>query len=223
MSASAIAQRTAISRRWPRLGRLAYLRDVTLHLTRLELASRHRGTILGLDLVDYAVAAHAWRNVLSLYQGNPTRYRELSRLSPRGDHRLELVCPFADTSDEFARDRDEISFSGPVSRRERCRSAPSLVGLVDYLLALPVIFVALVFTTGVRPEAALLPLLMLIQFVFTLGLGVLFAPLQVYARDTRQFVALAISVGFWITPIFYRRRRFPLSSSGFSRSIRWPT
>lgn len=208
MSASAIAQRTAALRRRPGLGRLAYLRDVTLHLTRLELAARHRGTLLGW----------IWSLTPSLLMLAAT-YFLFTKVIPLEIENYPVFLLVGIISwNWFARSLTQATSSLETSRDLVLRPgfptgtlpfSAITVGLVDYLLALPVVFVALVFTTGLRPEAALLPVLMLIQFIFTLGLGVLFAPLQVYARDTRQFVALAISVGFWITPIFYRATQVP--------------
>lgn len=208
MSASAMAQRTAMPRRWLRLGRLVYLRDVALHLTRLELASRHRGTILGW----------IWSITPSLLMLGAT-YFLFTKVIPLDIENYPVFLLVGITAwNWFARSLTQATTSLESRRDLVLRPgfptgtlpfSAVLVGLVDYLLALPVIFIALAFTTGVRPEAALLPLLMLVQFVFTLGLGVLFAPLQAYARDTRQFVALAVSVGFWITPIFYQARQVP--------------
>ena len=51
----------------------------------------------------------------------------------------------------------------------------------------------------------------MIQFCFCAGLALAVAPLQVFLRDVRQIVALAISVGFWVTPVFYGRRQVPES------------
>jgi lipopolysaccharide transport system permease protein len=84
-----------------------------------------------------------------------------------------------------------------------------LVVFTDYVIALPILFVALAFTVGVSAEALLLPLLLLIQLVFVAGLGLVFAPLQVFFKDTRQFVGVIILAGFWMTPIFYEQKQVP--------------
>ena len=80
-----------------------------------------------------------------------------------------------------------------------------LIGLLDYLLALPVLLVALGVTTGLHWTALFLPLLLAIQLVLTVGLGWILAPLQVFFRDIQHLVTLAVMVGFWVTPIFYQR------------------
>jgi len=59
------------------------------------------------------------------------------------------------------------------------------------------------------PAVALLPALLAIQLALTTGLAWCLAPLQVFLRDTRHLVGIALSLGFWITPIFYAPRRLP--------------
>ena len=44
-------------------------------------------------------------------------------------------------------------------------------------------------------------------------MGLLLAPLQVFVRDVRQVVTMAIGLGFWLTPVFYRRTQVPDSLS----------
>lgn len=47
------------------------------------------------------------------------------------------------------------------------------------------------------------PLVMLLQLVFTLGLALVVAAAQVYCRDTRYIVEIALLLWFYLTPIFY--------------------
>ncbi len=190
------------------LRQLGHNKDVTFHLVRLELATRHRGTFLGWiwsltpPLLQLAATYFLFTKVIPLNVENYPVFLLVGMLSWTW----------------FSRSWSQATSCLETSRSLVLRPgftigllplAAVVVGLVDYLLALPVLFIALALTTGLRAEAALLPLLLLIQFVFTLGLGLLFAPLQVFLRDTRQFVALAISIGFWLTPIFYRARQVP--------------
>ncbi|MFA6358403.1 MAG: ABC transporter permease [Candidatus Omnitrophota bacterium] len=55
----------------------------------------------------------------------------------------------------------------------------------------------------------LLPLLILIIFfnlVFVLGLGLIFAVLNSFARDTAYFLSVGMMFWFWITPVFYSEK-----------------
>jgi ABC-type polysaccharide/polyol phosphate export permease len=87
--------------------------------------------------------------------------------------------------------------------------AAVLVALVDYVLALPVLFLALAFTTGVEIEAAFLPVLLALQLGLCAGLALLFSPLQVFVRDVQRMVSVGLSVLFWFTPVFYERKQVP--------------
>ncbi|QDU66689.1 ABC transporter permease [Engelhardtia mirabilis] len=50
---------------------------------------------------------------------------------------------------------------------------------------------------------AWIPVLLLLQIVFTFGLGLLLATLQVFVRDTIQVTTLLVTIWMFITPIFW--------------------
>jgi lipopolysaccharide transport system permease protein len=50
---------------------------------------------------------------------------------------------------------------------------------------------------------AILPAILFLQFVFTMGLVALLCSLSVFLRDLQQLVTLLISVWFFLTPIIY--------------------
>ncbi len=75
---------------------------------------------------------------------------------------------------------------------------------LDYLAALPILLLFLVFTTGIPVTAVLLPLILVIQILFTLGFGFMLATANVYVRDVKLFVEVALLLGFYLTPVFYR-------------------
>jgi len=80
-----------------------------------------------------------------------------------------------------------------------------LANLVNFLLALIVLF-AMLFAFRVRltPWALYLPLIILIQTIFTLGLGLIFATLNVFYRDTKIIMEVGMLAWFFLTPVFYR-------------------
>lgn len=44
---------------------------------------------------------------------------------------------------------------------------------------------------------------LLIQVVFTLGLGIILGVMNVFARDVGQFIGILLQFWFWLTPIVY--------------------
>jgi len=80
-----------------------------------------------------------------------------------------------------------------------------LSNLVNFLLALIVLF-AVLFAFRVRLTiwALLLPAIILIQVVFTLGLSLILSALNVFYRDTGIIMETVMLAWFFLTPIFYR-------------------
>jgi ABC-type polysaccharide/polyol phosphate export permease len=188
--------------------RLAHRVDVVLHLVRTELATRHRGSALGW----------IWALGPPLLQLVAT-YFLFTRVIPLDveDYPVFLLVGILAWS-WFSRSLGE-GVTSLEQRRELVRRpgfatevlplTSVLVALVDYLIALPVLFAALAVTTGLHPAAAFLPVLLAIQLLYCAGLALAVSPLQVFLRDVRQVVTLLVSVGFWLTPIFYRRAQVP--------------
>lgn len=79
-----------------------------------------------------------------------------------------------------------------------------LSNLVNFLIALPIFF-ALVLVSGAPLSwwALLLPITIMIQVVFTLGLAFLLATLNVFYRDTQHILGVLMVAWFFLTPVFY--------------------
>ena len=85
-----------------------------------------------------------------------------------------------------------------------------LANLVNFLIALPLFFgLALVF--GVRPTWAvvLLPVTILIQAMFTIGISFFLATLNVFFRDTQVILGVIMLAWFFLTPVFYTIKFVP--------------
>ncbi len=195
-----------------RRGGPGYRFDVLAHLVRTELATRHRGSLLGW----------LWALAPPVFQLLAT-YFIFTRVIPLDipNYPVFLLCGILSWT-WFARSLGEGVVSLEMRRELVVRPGFAtwliplisvIVAFVDFMLALPVLIVAMAFTTGLHVESFVLPALLAIQFCFCAGLALLFAPLQVFLRDVRQIVALGVSVGFWVTPVFYGRRQIPDSLS----------
>ncbi|MEZ6017572.1 MAG: ABC transporter permease [Planctomycetota bacterium] len=97
--------------------------------------------------------------------------------------------------------------------------------LINMLIALPVVLLAVAYFIYVDPETnpdqlaraaaagdpglrigvtlIALPLLALLQAIFTTGLGMFFSTLNLFWRDTYHLMGVAITVWMFSTPIFY--------------------
>jgi ABC-type polysaccharide/polyol phosphate export permease len=91
----------------------------------------------------------------------------------------------------------------------------SVSSLVNMAVGLPIVLAAVVLLDPreklglafqlerLGPGLALLPVLMLLQWVFTVGLGYVLAMLNLFVRDTGHVVGVLITVWMFATPIFY--------------------
>jgi ABC-type polysaccharide/polyol phosphate export permease len=87
-----------------------------------------------------------------------------------------------------------------------------LSNLVNFLVALPVYF-ALAWLLGVRftPYVLLLPLVMLVEMIFILGMSLLLSALNVFYRDVQQIMEVVILAWFFLTPVIWDVSLLPTS------------
>jgi ABC-type polysaccharide/polyol phosphate export permease len=79
-----------------------------------------------------------------------------------------------------------------------------LSNLVNFALAMVVLFAAL-FAVGIglTPWALLLPIVIFVQLLFTLGLAFLLSTLNVFYRDVAMIMDVLLLAWFFLTPVMY--------------------
>ncbi len=96
--------------------------------------------------------------------------------------------------------------------REVLPIASVLAGLVNFLLALVVLFGALFVThTRMSNYIWLLPVVILIQTAFVLGVSLFLCTLNVFYRDTTMIMDVVLQAWFFLTPVFYPIEILPRS------------
>ena len=82
--------------------------------------------------------------------------------------------------------------------------APVLAGLVDFAIALVILF-AMMLAFGIVPSSgvAVLPMLVLIMMMAAAGIGCLLAALNVQYRDVKHIVPFLVQVLMFASPIVY--------------------
>jgi lipopolysaccharide transport system permease protein len=82
--------------------------------------------------------------------------------------------------------------------------------LIHFLMALPVLAVVLwLGAAAPGPAIALLPALIGLQFLFTLSIAYFVATLHVTFQDTKHLLGVLLTLGFYLTPVFYEVRQAP--------------
>jgi lipopolysaccharide transport system permease protein len=84
-----------------------------------------------------------------------------------------------------------------------------LTDATDYVAALPVLAVILLFSGGIPVTWLLLPVVLLPMFMLILGLGYALCAGNVYVRDVKIVVGVATLLGFYVTPVFYTPEQIP--------------
>lgn len=82
--------------------------------------------------------------------------------------------------------------------------------LVNFLITCIIMFVFILFSgVGFSIHLLLMPLLILIQYLITLALTFVLSALTVFVRDVDHFVSVALTLGFYATPIVYQASMLP--------------
>jgi len=82
--------------------------------------------------------------------------------------------------------------------------------LINELIGIGILVTAVLLKDHrVSPYLVLLPLVMVFQLIFTVGLGWLLAAIHVFFRDTAQIMGLVLTAWMFMTPIFYPESMVP--------------
>jgi lipopolysaccharide transport system permease protein len=104
--------------------------------------------------------------------------------------------------------------------REILPISTMLANLVNFMLSLPVLFAIIVITGApIRPTIMLLPVLVVIQSMFILGLVLFLSSLAVFYRDTTHIMGIILQLWFFVTPIFYPLEN--IASPLYAKLVRW--
>ena len=85
-----------------------------------------------------------------------------------------------------------------------------LSNFVNFLFALPVLFaLMIVFHVPITIWLVYLPMIMLVQIAFTIGIALILSTLNVFYRDTGVIMEVVIQAWFFLTPVFYAAEVLP--------------
>ncbi len=183
---------------------LSYRFDLISHLARRSFVLRYEGSALGvlwsllLPLFQLLVLVFLFGKVVPLnIEGYPAFV--FSALLPWN---WFSGC-LGSASYLFISNRDLVR--QPDFEPANLIFVEALSHLFVYLASLPILVAVLLASGRTATESiVLLPLLMLIEFVLIAGLGFIFATLNVFYRDVAHLVGVALTLLFYLTPVFYQ-------------------
>lgn len=194
-------------------------RDLISSSVKRELASRFQGTLLGFlwplvhPLFIFAVYYFIFTKLLSFKMPNLQPGQE----SAMGVYMFIGVVVWAAFGESLARGCGVIVDNGNLIKK---LAFPTEVLPLNIVLSNVVtmlfgvaMFLLATFTTPVWQAPGLellwIPVLLVLQILFTYGLTMLLATLQVFLRDTAQVVAIGVTVWMFLTPLFWVPEAIP--------------
>lgn len=186
-----------------------HVRDLLRELVGREMKVRYRRSVLGImwsllnPLVHLLVLVFVFQRVAPL---NIPDYPLFVFIGVLAWGWFSAALPAATTS--ITGNRELIRQPGfPTAILP---AVPILSGLVHFLIAMSLVLVAVaVLGRTVSITVLALPLIVALQFLVTLSVGYLTATAQVRFRDTAYLVGVALLLGFFLTPVFYRPGSLP--------------
>jgi lipopolysaccharide transport system permease protein len=182
---------------------LIYLRDLIFELTVRDIKIRYKRSILGIvwsllnSLAHIRVFRFIFGSVLALNVPNYTAFLFIGVLVW-----VWFRSGLTQATTSITGNRELVARPGfpttvlPV--------ITVMTSLVDFLLAFPILIVFLLSGGSPLTTALLaLPVVMVVQFAFTLGLAYLLATIQVTFRDMSHLLNVILGLGFYLTPVFY--------------------
>ncbi|HSW50923.1 MAG TPA: ABC transporter permease [Bryobacteraceae bacterium] len=85
-----------------------------------------------------------------------------------------------------------------------------LSSLIHHLIGLALVVAAVaIWLNRISVMLVFLPVYLVLIGLLAVGLGWIFAALQVYLRDTAQMLVVIMTLWFWVTPIFITEAQYP--------------
>jgi lipopolysaccharide transport system permease protein len=210
-----VAVQTSREKIWQPLWQLPWRAELIFSLTRRELLSRYKGSVLGIvwalitPIVTIAIFTFIFAGIFG------------ARFSAQGSHwdySVYLFCGllpwtmFQETLQQSA--TTIVSHANLVKRvvfpLETLPVVQALTAVTNQLIGTVVLLVAAI-ALGHRPSATilLLPVLLIPQIMWTLGAAWLLASLGVFIRDITQGIGLVLMAWMYMTPIIYPESLVP--------------
>jgi homopolymeric O-antigen transport system permease protein len=204
-----ISAQDAQQRIWKPLWQLPGKRELILSLAKRELLSRYKGSMLGLlwPFLTPAVMIVIFTLVFAGIFG--------ARFGSTGsswDYAIYLFCgllPWTMFQETIQQSANTIVTHANLVKRvvfplETLPTAQALAALAHQMFGTVALIVAALIIRGhLHLTILLFPLVLIPQFLFTLGAAWLIASLGVFLRDITQGIGLLLMAWLYLTPIIY--------------------
>lgn len=169
-----------------------------------HLASRYRGSILGF--------MWSFLNPLCLMLVYALVFKYYIRFQQVGNYTIFLFCgllPWLWLTTSLTEATSSIVSNGHLITKSMfpahiLPTVATLTNLINFLLTLPLLFIFMWFSdVPFKSTLLLLPFLLILQFLFLQGIGLLLGSLNVYYRDIQHLIGNILTFLFFLSPILY--------------------
>lgn len=188
---------------------------MVLHLVSREFRLRYRRAVLGwlwailLPLLRFGVMALVFSKVLAVKVDNFPAYLF------SGVVFVGLFSAGVTNATSSIVNRANLTLRAGVPRWT-IPTVSVLTDAIDLAVSMPVLLaIAIVTGVGLGPWLVVLPLVLLVLTVLTLGVGLLLCTANVFYRDVRVLVEVLMLIVFYLTPVFYDPKTLPDSYRRF--------
>ncbi len=205
-----------------RLAELWRYRELVRNLIERDLKVRYKNSVLGI--------AWSWINPLLMMLVFTVVFTVINRAPPNIPHYpvfiLSGILPWNFFSASVVGATASVVGSGYLIKkvyfpREVLPLSAVLSNMINFLIALPVFFgMALAFGVRLTPWVLFMPVVLLVQIIFSIGIGLLLATLNVYYRDTQIIMEVLMLAWFFVTPILWDART--ISETKVLFGVTWP-
>lgn len=197
---------------WNHLAELWFYRELTWNLVVRDLKVRYRNSLLGVlwSLFNPLLMMVVFTVVFTVM----TPYSDVKKFPV---FVLCAILPWNFFSASVIGSIRSIVDNAPLVNkvyfpREILPISVVLANLINFLIALIVLFaLIIVFQIPFTRWLLLLPLVIGVQLIFTIGFSMIMAAANVFYRDTQVIMEVVMLAWFFVTPIFYSVKILPRS------------
>jgi ABC-type polysaccharide/polyol phosphate export permease len=195
---------------WEHVHELWQYRDLIRNLVVRDLKVRYKNSILGI--------AWSWLNPLLMMVVYSLVFTVFFQRKDIAFYPYFLMCgllPWNFFTDAVLQATGSIVGNAHLVKkvyfpREALPISIVLANLIHFLIALPLLFgLALVSGAPLNWTVLLMPITILVQVIFTAGMALFLATLNVFYRDIQHILGVVTLGWFFLTPVFYPIQTVP--------------
>ncbi|MEP9410700.1 MAG: ABC transporter permease [Candidatus Brocadia sp.] len=183
---------------------MRYYYDLICHLVRCDFTVRYKGSMLGvlwslmLPLAQLLVLVFLFQRVVPL---NIDAYPAFV---------FSALLPWTWFSTCLGSSGNLLINNRGLVRRPNFAPANLIIVntlsyMLNFFVVMPILFAMLYFyDRTITPALLMLPLLIVIQGIFMIGLELVIATLNVFYRDVQHIMSILLMLLFYMTPVFYQ-------------------